>query len=370
MSLDITVNNKKIYVKRYKPNNNCRNCSNSFICKYIEDIFDNCIPLINNIQKIKISDNEFVLPLPQEYNKIVYYNYTLYQLKTIAKYYGLRYNYNKDFLIKQCYNYLYYTYYCTIIQKYWKRYITNLYIYYHGSGFKNRKECVNLTDMITLEYVTDIPYNQFFSFTENNKLIYAFDITSLYNWYKKCENKEIIENPYTKNPLTKDVYDNMSKLIKYSKFLNIDINIDIDNFNKFSKQKQLDMRILAIFQIIDSYGNYSDMAWFKQLNQESLIKFTSELIDIWKYRANLTDTTKMEICPPNGNPFIHFNTNNIRSYNYYYLKYNVVKSMELLVNSGIDYNSKSLGALYILTALTLVNSNAAESLPWLYESVN
>lgn len=44
--------------------------------------------------------------------------------------------------------------------------------------------------------------------------------------------------------------------------------------------------------------------------------------------------------------------------------------MDIMVNSGINNDSKSLGCYYILSALTLVNSDAAESMPWLYESVS
>ena len=39
------------------------------------------------------------------------------------------------------------------------------------------------------------------------------------------------------------------------------------------------------------------------------------------------------------------------------------------IPSGIDQDSRSLGALYVLTALTLVSPNAADAMPWLYNSV-
>jgi hypothetical protein len=42
--------------------------------------------------------------------------------------------------------------------------------------------------------------------------------------------------------------------------------------------------------------------------------------------------------------------------------------MERFVNNGIDRDSKSLGAYYILGALTLVNIEAATALPWLFQS--
>ena len=52
------------------------------------------------------------------------------------------------------------------------------------------------------------------------------------------------------------------------------------------------------------------------------------------------------------------------------MKLQIMNCMERMVYNGINNSSKNLGALYILSALTLVNQEAALSLPWLYESVN
>jgi len=41
-----------------------------------------------------------------------------------------------------------------------------------------------------------------------------------------------------------------------------------------------------------------------------------------------------------------------------------------LVTSGIDRDSRALGAYYILGALTIVNHEAAMALPWLYQSMS
>jgi hypothetical protein len=81
--------------------------------------------------------------------------------------------------------------------------------------------------------------------------------------------------------------------------------------------------------------------------------------------------TKCNICPPVGDPFrnlsmtyVHteVNINNVRKV--------VLEVLEKLVNNGIDKDSKTLGAYYVLGALTLVNMDAATSLPWLFQSVN
>jgi hypothetical protein len=44
--------------------------------------------------------------------------------------------------------------------------------------------------------------------------------------------------------------------------------------------------------------------------------------------------------------------------------------LEKMVTTGINHDSKSLGAFYVLAALTLVSVDAANGIPWLYQSVN
>jgi hypothetical protein len=43
--------------------------------------------------------------------------------------------------------------------------------------------------------------------------------------------------------------------------------------------------------------------------------------------------------------------------------------IEKMVYSGINRDNQILGASYVLTALTLVSSGAADAMPWLYFSV-
>jgi hypothetical protein len=63
-------------------------------------------------------------------------------------------------------------------------------------------------------------------------------------------------------------------------------------------------------------------------------------------------------------PYIHTESNmwNVRKV--------ILEVMEKMVNTGVDKDSKSLGAYYVLGALTLVNQDAADALPWLFQSLN
>jgi hypothetical protein len=154
--------------------------------------------------------------------------------------------------------------------------------------------------------------------------------------------------------------------------MNISINLNLeDDTNKISNEKAVELRALNLFQTIDSLGNYSNPQWFLSLDRQKLIKLIRELVDIWNYRAQLTVIVKRNICPPNGDPFRNLNMNYIHNEtNMTNVKKVILEVLENLVNSGVDADSKTLGAYYVLCCLTLVNNDAATALPWLFQSVS
>ena len=46
----------------------------------------------------------------------------------------------------------------------------------------------------------------------------------------------------------------------------------------------------------------------------------------------------------------------------------IIPVMEKFVGGAINQENRSLGAYYVLGALTIVNENAASALPWLFQS--
>ena len=131
------------------------------------------------------------------------------------------------------------------------------------------------------------------------------------------------------------------------------------------------MRALMLFQNMDLLGNYSNSQWFLSLTRVQLIKYVRELSDIWNYRAQLSPEVKMKICPPIGDPFRNLSIAYLHTEaNMSNARKAVLEVLEKMVNSGVDTDSKSLGAYYVLGGLTLVSENAATSLPWLYQSVS
>jgi len=356
-------------------NNKVNNLTNTIINQDNEDT-NNILKyflekkLPNKKAKEKINNNDMVIIKVNEYDSLITINYNLKQLKSIAKNYSIKVSGNKEELKKRIYNFLLISYNSIIIQKNFRRKLIYKYIQLHGPGFINKNLCTNDKDFCTLDEIKDIPYNQFFSFKDVDNFIYGFDIYSLYNLYIK--NNSTIINPFSTKPLTNEIFNNLKYFINISNLLNIPINIDFEELEIKNENKKLEIKILTLFQLMDSFGNYTSISWFNNLNKIELIIFLKELIDIWNYRANLSFITKREICPPYGNPFrdLNFNIHNANSYNINVIKKNIVNVIELMINSGINNDSKILGSYYVLSALTLVSFEAAEAMPWLYESVN
>ena len=345
------------------------------------------LPIKNKKAFIKITEQDFTIPSYKEYNNLLTINYSVSQLKLIAKYHKLKITGNKENLKKRIYNFYYFSYNIITIQKFTRSYIIKKYITLHGPGFYNKTLCCNDVDFCTLDNLHSIPYNQFISLKDENEHIYGFDVLSLYNLFMKvtknnktrtsneltCNNDGLlnVQNPFTNICFSYKILKQLLDYIKLSGLLKIHIDLNYDDLACLSINKQTEMKILTLFQRIDSLGNYTNIKWFLDLDKYGIIRFLRELTDIWNYRANLSQETKREIVPPRGNPFYHehLNINNLPQYSFAQIRKYSISIIDLMINRGINENSCLLGSYYVLCALTMVSSDAATTLPWLYEAV-
>ena len=301
---------------------------------------------------------------------IIQCKYNLGQLKYISTHYKLKVSGSKDVLIARIYSHLHFKKFITKIQKLARGIFVRRYLKLRGPAIINHNLCVNAVDFITMEPVEEIPFSQFISYTDSDRFIYGFDISSLYNLFLTSPNTIDCINPYNRNVIPTIIIQNIQIIVKLSALLKIKIDLQFeDGAQNVSIEKAIELRALGLFQTINALGNYSDPQWFNSLNKLQLIKFLRELIDIWNYRAQISLETKRNICPPAGNPFIHLQMEQIfTETNLFNIKNKILEVLERLVNNGINDDSKTLGSYYILGALTLVNVTAAETIPWLLQS--
>lgn len=337
---------------------------------YISLIYKKCeqnVPQIKKQEKIDTSETLYI-PKTHEYNIIFKYKYGIDQLKSILKAYKLKVGGNKNELINRIFCYLRLSTFIVKIQKLFRGNLQRKFNNLHGPAILKRELCTNTTDFFTMEELNEISPRQFFSYRDVDGHIYGFDIVSLYNLISKTGGE--IKNPYNRALIPNEVKENMKTLVRIGKIIKQKVEIDIkDDTVELSLQKMIELRTVDLFQKIDMLGNYSNPAWFLSLNRLQLVKLIRELTDIWNYRASITNETKRAICPPHGNPFINVSSfylmnepeiDNIRKI--------ILEVFEKLLNPLATDDNKSLGAIYILGSITLVNTSAANALPWLYQT--
>jgi hypothetical protein len=319
------------------------------------------------VKQNKLHKDDIYIPQIKEYQLLLINNYSIPQLKLIAAKYNLPVGGKKEELMLRIYKYFYFTFHATRIQGQIRRYFIQKIFRLYGPAFKNRSLCVNKTDCCSMEDIEEIPSFNFFSFKDDDGFIYGFDMISISELIKNTSGQEL-KNPYNFNKFNSNALTNYLTIINLAPVYKINLNLELVNdLSNLGEEKKTELRVLKLFQAIDALGNYSQQKWFMDLDINKLNKFMHELLDVWTYRAQLTEETKKAVCPPLGNPFASYiGYSNNKSLDK--LRNSVLDILERFVNSGINKDSKCLGASYVLGCLTLVNNNAASSLPWLYDS--
>jgi len=316
----------------------------------------------------KIEDVKFTIPTYNEAEIFISKNYRVSFLKEICKFYKIKVSGNKSLLITRIYSHLTLSKSAIIIQKNIRKKLVLLYNKLFGPALFKRFLCKNDTDFFTLDNIKSLNYNEFISYEDISGNIWGFSIKSLYNLFIK--NNHETTSPYTRDKISYVIFINIKRIVRFSKIFRYKIDFSLNEKTELiSQKKKIEFKCLELFQYIDQLGNYTDSKWFLSLNKLNLIKFIRELTDIWEYRASLSDIIKKEICYPTGCPFRFSNVNTLNELSFISLQKTSLTIIEQLIKTGINLHSSILGASYVLCALTLVNTDAANALPWLYQSV-
>jgi hypothetical protein len=286
--------------------------------------------------------------------------HTIPQLKEICKQYKLKVSGNKTQLVERINKHFKETVLVTKIQRKFRNHLVRQYNYFKGNHLRNK--CINETDFYSLDDLSDVSYEQFFAFKDVSGHVYGWDIASLWNLLVRTKPGEKLVNPYNCQPFPTDMWTSLNSVFRLSKALKINVKFSLDVDESYINS--FESKLLSTFQHINSLGNYTDHNWVNNLNMTQLHRFLQELRDIWLHRAGLDNNTRNLICF--HFPFINYNLNLV---DLDALREIALTAIINLVYKGQTAEYQQLGAMYVLTALTIVSTDAANSLPWLYASV-
>ena len=251
-----------------------------------------------------------------------------------------------------------------LIQTWWKRCCKKKYYSYQGPARNDYSLAKNNTDVYTFDILESIPHIYFFSFADNQKNIWAFDIRTLS--YLSAKTKQI-KNPYTQEVCSIHIMNkiqdriNWLKIRKYDTMYLNDSNLSIDQI--------WNQNVLEVFNKMEENGYIVNSDWFHNLTKEHHIEFYKKLYDIWNYRLNLTLQQKNCIVPGFKKKLFRFMPNEIIDKEEKWLKKNNLQIIEKLIYSSNDKTQKSLGVMYVLMGLCYVSDDVAEAYPWILQSI-
>jgi len=357
--------------------------------KYIATLIDRHVASLEQTKSNKKS-HKFPAPpygfIPNitNYAELYKYHFTLKQLQAFAKTHRIKTSdVKKDALIHHLYMFLKMNAMAIHIQSHIRGHLQRKLLKMQGflqNGQKSAffRNCINDTDFVTLESITDIPVAYFYGYIRKSEKevkgserggMFGFNITSLYN-YVVLGNNNI--NPFTREPFRETLKAELQALVKLAQIVTKSPLILTIEEPECTTTQKMELKAVSIFQTLNELGNYSDVSWFLGLSWDETSKYASELYDIWNHRAGLSSQLRAELCPPDGNLFRHnMHHRMLREHNVCNLKLWLLDIFAKMVqNPAVALDNRKLNAMYILTGLTLVSPVAAEAMPFYFFSVS
>lgn len=227
----------------------------------------------------------------------------------------------------------------------------------------------NQTDIYTLESTTSIPLLYRWSYWDERKHCWLFDIRSLSMTHAE-DSRENLLNPYTREPL-KDKwvqrFQERCSWLRERKYCLVHASDTTD----MTPEQVWHQKILDVTMKYDMLGYHTCLSWFEELNLQQLRLFYTELWELWFYRLQLNPTVKSQVVPGwNSADSLLFKWTpqevRQRLEKKWWQKV-MLDCLNRLVSSASTKEYKVLGALYGITAFAIVSPHVREHYPWLVE---
>ncbi len=238
----------------------------------------------------------------------------------------------------------------------------------HGPAYWWRPLCTNDADFFSTDAVGDISGATFYSYKDADNHVYGFDVRSIHTLlYRARTSGEVAKNPFTRTDFPVFVGRQVGALVRRLSARRFPT--EWAPLAPPTPEQQIRMKIVDAFSRIDELNYYSSPDWFLELDAERHRAFYAHLHDIWFVRANLSQAQRNTIVPGYTTRLFRTPRWALADQGLEALQRINLGLIRALIGSATDRNDRILGAMYVVSALTLVCDGARMAYPWLYESV-
>lgn len=235
-----------------------------------------------------------------------------------------------------------------------------------GPAVSSPSVAENETDIFSLDPTDTIPLLYRWSYADNNKHIWLFDIRSLS--MSRGENNTIM-NPYTREAIQGTHLTSFHKRCNWLREKKYCLVHTADQ--ELTPEQLWHQKVLDVTMKYDVLGYHTCINWFEELSGPQLNLFYVELWELWFYRLQLSNTVKNQVVP-NWNRtetlLFKWQPHEVRTrLDRKWWQKHILELLNRLVSSAELKEHKTLGALYGMTAFAIVSPRVRQHYPWLVE---
>lgn len=255
------------------------------------------------------------------------------------------------------------------LQRVWRRFSSQSRFRRQGPAANLYAIASNQTEVYSLDTLDSIPKSFFFSFADEKKNIWAFDIRSLSHLV--TEGNDIV-NPYTRVPLDSKTLQTIHKRIMWLRERKYPILYATGE--NLTQDQIWNQKVLDVFFKMEALGYRASCRWFDEMTISEHMTFYRRLHRLWMYQLGLTAAEKEAIVPGYNTGMsklfrhtpdrMEADTHDLR----WWRRANLNLILEFLSRAP-QKSHQGLGALYVLMALVQVVPEAGEAYPWIVETL-
>lgn len=251
------------------------------------------------------------------------------------------------------------------IQRFWMKCVSRLRLRNQGPAANDYTLSQNTTEVYTLDTLETIPSVFFFSYADELKSIWSFDIRSLSHLLGEATQPQ---NPYTRQPILHIILKKIHARILWLRKRKYPILHETGE--NMTHDQIWNQKVLDVFFKMDALGYRASCRWFELMEQDDHILFYSRLYRLWTHQLGLTQEEKEGILPGITKIFKQTPEKAILSNHdlQWWRRTNLNIILQFLTK-GTTKSQQGLGALYVLMGIVQVVPEAGEAYPWILETV-
>lgn len=251
------------------------------------------------------------------------------------------------------------------IQRFWKKWAARQRFLRQGPAANCRTISQNSVEVYTLELLETIPTVFLFTYADDSKMIWAFDIRSLSHLLKEGSEPQ---NPYTRQTIPPGILEKIHARLLWLRQRKYPILHDTGE--NLTQEQIWNQKVLDVFFKMDALGYRASCRWFEEMEREDHEVFYTRLYRLWMYQLGLTAQEKEDILPGCTKIFKQNPERAIvANHDIRWWRRNNLNMILEFITRGTTKSQQGLGALYVLMAIVQAVPEAAEAYPWILESL-